>query len=195
MEPTPGGHRWISGPLWRHRGAVSRTKCYGSDCEWVVMAQCVIVALCDGVPSPHCLSARCRRPRPTWWTTAASRPGTTPCSWASRPQTIPSRTKSPALYCSGHHLAFATLLVFFGGVGGGGLSVLLQSLFIVRGLWVGLGRVGCWVVGSCHYRVFTRSLNTRASSPSSLKPLLTWNLWPLARLGRCDGANDSHSKY
>lgn len=140
------GYRTCS-PLWCHvRGwEFSRTRMLRRWFFERVVQHCVT----ESPPCPcNCLSARCRRPRPTWWTTAASRPGTTPCSWASRPQTTPSRTKSPALYCSGRHLAFATLLVFLRGWG---LSVLLQSLF----LW-GFGVGGCWLVGSCHYHVFTR---------------------------------------
>ena len=46
------------------------------------------------------------RPPPTLWTTAANTPGTILSLWASPLQTIPSRTKNPAIYCSGCHLAY-----------------------------------------------------------------------------------------
>lgn len=51
-------------------------------------------------------SFRFPRPLRTLWTTAANTPGTILSLWAFQLQTIPSRTKNPAIYCSGCHLAF-----------------------------------------------------------------------------------------
>lgn len=67
-----------------------------------------------------CLCCRYRRPLQTLWTSAMNMLETTLSSWAFPPQTIPSRTKNPALYCSGCHLALMCFLLF-------GLLMLLYS--------------------------------------------------------------------